>query len=289
MHRLSSSGSSRPPDDPPDDAQDGFPGTSPHDSSDADTSEHPPDNPPSKFDHKLQTLTMEIPDSARPPDDPADDVQERFSLARDSWIDTTIDPTDVLPLPFFDREIPEDKIEALNFLDRLATVPASGNLQNNPIPDPTQVTYDSTMNYFEPHLLHSIDDIFQRYELLKLLPLDGLPAVSFHYTFPEYSSTHSVPGNLQNDTILGGIDHMSGCEWNDGNGPCRETLNARRDSIKEHMLSHKLKSVPHNSMMHCQWGGCDKNLRRDTLLRHITERHFGIKRLASKGARDMAP
>ncbi|KAG1874942.1 hypothetical protein F4604DRAFT_726420 [Suillus subluteus] len=68
------------------------------------------------------------------------------------------------------------------------------------------------------------------------------------------------------------------CRWNDGYGTCGRTINAARTG--EHMLSYHFKSpLPANSRLECLWEGCElhKPVRRDTIIRHIVEKHLGLK------------
>ncbi|KAG0693711.1 hypothetical protein DFH29DRAFT_1084137 [Suillus ampliporus] len=73
-------------------------------------------------------------------------------------------------------------------------------------------------------------------------------------------------------------DFFSVCEWSDGHGSCNETVNAA--GIGEHMLSCHFKSpLRADSRLECRWKGCQLRnpIRRDTMVRHIVEKHLGVK------------
>lgn len=68
------------------------------------------------------------------------------------------------------------------------------------------------------------------------------------------------------------------CKWNDGYGICGRTIIAARTG--EHMLSCHFKSpLSANSRLKCMWQDCQlhKSVRRDTIIRHIEEKHLGLK------------
>lgn len=74
------------------------------------------------------------------------------------------------------------------------------------------------------------------------------------------------------------VSHASTCKWNDGHGVCGRTIDPAR--IGEHMSSYHFKSpLLADSRLECLWEDCQlrKPVRRDTIIRHITEKHLGIK------------
>ncbi|KAG1732913.1 uncharacterized protein EDB91DRAFT_1084643 [Suillus paluster] len=73
-------------------------------------------------------------------------------------------------------------------------------------------------------------------------------------------------------------DFLSVCGWSDDHGSCNNTVNVTR--IGEHMLSCHFKSpLRADSRLECRWKGCQlrKPIRRDTMVRHIVEKHLGVK------------
>ncbi|KAG2346526.1 hypothetical protein BDR05DRAFT_959456 [Suillus weaverae] len=84
-----------------------------------------------------------------------------------------------------------------------------------------------------------------------------------------------VVGDDESDSRVGCV---STCKWNDGHGICGRAINAAR--IGEHMISYHFKSpMPANSRLECLWKDCElpKSVRRDTIIRHIVEKHLGLK------------
>lgn len=74
------------------------------------------------------------------------------------------------------------------------------------------------------------------------------------------------------------VSRMSMCQWNDGYGVCGMTINTAR--VGEHMsLIHFKSPLLANSRLKCLWADCQlgKPVRRDTIIRHITEKHLGIR------------
>ncbi|KAG2152722.1 hypothetical protein DEU56DRAFT_512496 [Suillus clintonianus] len=64
------------------------------------------------------------------------------------------------------------------------------------------------------------------------------------------------------------------CEWN----ACGYAVHA--SGIAEHMSSKHLEAPKHGeTLLACRWKGCQlqRPIRRDTLIRHIREMHFGMK------------
>ncbi|KAJ8579886.1 hypothetical protein M405DRAFT_938978 [Rhizopogon salebrosus TDB-379] len=97
------------------------------------------------------------------------------------------------------------------------------------------------------------------------------------HQFQEPHSGHSV-----NDHRVAESHAISGrvfiCEWHDGSRLCGEIVYASR--MAEHMTSYHLESaLPGSHLLQCRWGDCQrkKHLRRDTIVRHIVEKHFKIK------------
>jgi hypothetical protein len=131
-----------------------------------------------------------------------------------------------------------------------------------------------------------------------------------HY---HYSSANSMSGNPQDDAIPSGAqlsttidpvhltndnvsalhisDRKISCGWDDGSGLCGEPVKASRDRVTKHMKSfHCTLRSASDSLLQCRWKGCKykKELRRDTLFRHIARRHFGIRIPGSKAGEDSA-
>ncbi|KAG1821506.1 hypothetical protein EV424DRAFT_1539073 [Suillus variegatus] len=74
------------------------------------------------------------------------------------------------------------------------------------------------------------------------------------------------------------VDCASECQWNDGYGICGRTIDAAK--IGKHMSSYHFKSpLPADSRLKCLWKDCElyKPVRRDTIIRHIVEKHLGLK------------
>lgn len=174
------------------------------------------------------------------------------------------------------------------------------------------------MKYSDGVISHVLDKINSLNSAARWLP-DSAPCTNFHRSHSGYSSPHlhSVPESLQNNTtpcdtqhhcpttydhpMYPVNDHRSEsctegpkavCEWNDDNGICGKNINLHRDSIKEHMASYHLKSRLRGAHpVKCRWKDCQytKDLRGDTIIRHITATHFRIKRPKSGRVRVMAP
>lgn len=90
-----------------------------------------------------------------------------------------------------------------------------------------------------------------------------------------YSHSRHV---VNDDESESRVNRASTCKWNDGHGVCGCTLDTAR--IGEHMSSYHFKpSLLADSRLECLWEGCQlgKPVRRDTINRHIIEKHLGIK------------
>lgn len=103
-------------------------------------------------------------------------------------------------------------------------------------------------------------------------PMQGFQHGSRHQ-FQEEVYPH--PRYVVNDDDVG---HTFVCRWNDGYGICGRTMNAARAG--EHMSSYHFKSpLSADSRLECLWENCTlhKPVRRDTITRHIIEKHLGLK------------
>ena len=94
-----------------------------------------------------------------------------------------------------------------------------------------------------------------------------------HHQFQEEVSSH--PGNTvnnhQSESYAG--SHESICEWD--NGSCGWTVDL--GEVAKHMSTHHLQPrLPAASLLDCRWKGCrlSKPIRRDTIVRHIREKHL---------------
>jgi len=145
-------------------------------------------------------------------------------------------------------------------------------------------------------------------------PPNSIPSTVFHNTFLQ-SFSHPVPETPQGSTtpsvtqrqttFLTANDHpvpandrvpvsptdgrgpISACGWDDGGGPCG--INVHKDRIAEHMKSFHVKShLSSESRLECRWKGCGKTLRRDTIFRHILEKHYRIRRSETRKERAMS-
>lgn len=103
-------------------------------------------------------------------------------------------------------------------------------------------------------------------------PVQGLQHNPRHQ-FQEEVYPH--PRYVVNDDDVG---HTFVCKWNDGYGICGRTINTTRAG--EHMSSYHFKSsLPADSRLECLWENCKlhRPVRRDTITRHILEKHLGLK------------
>lgn len=66
------------------------------------------------------------------------------------------------------------------------------------------------------------------------------------------------------------------CKWRDRHGLCDEHVN--KENVTDHMKSHLPTPSP-GLMVECQWDGCEleRDIRRDTILRHIRQVHLNIE------------
>lgn len=90
-----------------------------------------------------------------------------------------------------------------------------------------------------------------------------------------YSHSRQV---VNDDESESRASHAFTCKWNDGHGVCGRTIDTAK--IGEHMSSYHFKSpLLADSRLECLWEDCQlgKPVRRDTIIRHITEKHLGIK------------
>ncbi|KAG0693706.1 hypothetical protein DFH29DRAFT_963378 [Suillus ampliporus] len=65
------------------------------------------------------------------------------------------------------------------------------------------------------------------------------------------------------------------CLWTDGQGRCGFMADTVKSMLK-HVSSYHLHQPP-ASQVQCLFGGCSRAMRRDTILRHIREIHYGDK------------
>lgn len=84
---------------------------------------------------------------------------------------------------------------------------------------------------------------------------------------------------VNDDESKSHVDHRASvCQWNDGHGACGKTISAANTT--KHMTSYHFKSsLPPAERLKCLWKGCElhKPVRRDTIIRHIVEKHLGHK------------
>lgn len=111
------------------------------------------------------------------------------------------------------------------------------------------------------------------------IPMDFSDA-NFHYD-PRHPLQEVYPHpqyGVNDDKSESHADRASVCQWNDGYGICGRTINVARTG--EHMTSYHFKSpLRANSRLECLWKDCElhKPVRRDTIIRHIIEKHLGLK------------
>ncbi|KAG0692963.1 hypothetical protein DFH29DRAFT_966546 [Suillus ampliporus] len=65
------------------------------------------------------------------------------------------------------------------------------------------------------------------------------------------------------------------CLWTDGQGRCGFMADTVKSMLK-HVSSYHLHQPPAHQVQ-CLFGGCSRTMRRDTILRHIREIHYGDK------------
>ncbi|KAG2108931.1 uncharacterized protein F5147DRAFT_836799 [Suillus discolor] len=83
---------------------------------------------------------------------------------------------------------------------------------------------------------------------------------------------------VNDDESKSHVDRASVCQWNDGHGACGKTINAAK--TKTHMSSYHFQSpLPPAKRLKCLWKDCELHqpVRRDTIIRHIVEKHLGHK------------
>ncbi|KAG1867132.1 hypothetical protein C8R48DRAFT_794787 [Suillus tomentosus] len=108
------------------------------------------------------------------------------------------------------------------------------------------------------------------------------PAQGFQHDPPHQSQEEVDPHPpyvVNDDESKSHVDHRSSvCQWNDGHGACGKTISAANTT--NHVKSYHFK--PHSppaERLKCLWKDCElhKSVRRDTIIRHIKEKHLGHK------------
>ncbi|KAI9573248.1 hypothetical protein HD554DRAFT_1161425 [Boletus coccyginus] len=75
------------------------------------------------------------------------------------------------------------------------------------------------------------------------------------------------------------------CQWVGDDGmPCGAQIT--RADLSQHLTTHDIKDKAHDYRLLCRWLGCrlrgDKHMiKRESILRHILERHMGYRRVAT--------
>ena len=74
------------------------------------------------------------------------------------------------------------------------------------------------------------------------------------------------------------------CQWmRDDGTPCGAPITGTVANISQHLTTHNVKNMKYDAPLSCRWLGCrlrgDKNtIRRESIVRHVREKHFGCKR-----------
>ncbi|KAG9313283.1 hypothetical protein JVU11DRAFT_5587 [Chiua virens] len=86
--------------------------------------------------------------------------------------------------------------------------------------------------------------------------------------------------NLTGTSTGGNHDSISSvveCRWIQKMEVCDFTLT--KQDLKRHLADcHGIKAMSHNIIVQCRWEGCGKSMKRESLLRHIYEKHLGYRR-----------
>ncbi|KAJ8581855.1 kinase-like protein [Rhizopogon salebrosus TDB-379] len=308
IHRLSPLGSSGPLDDPPDDSPDSFPGASPHHGSDAsDTRERPPNS--------LLTPLDQSTCATNSPSSPSVDTPRIFPQNQARYYgDTTSGNHLNYAIPGFFESSPYMGLSDTNITnyETYGEGPSFGNYAAQvPYPD------DDVGPFLGGALLSlpSVDRGIPQYGIQSgtavfhsssVSPTNSYnpesSSASFVHSVPEHPqdditmhkgatlATYERPAHLVNDSSESHTDGRIVCQWDDAvSGRCGSTVIVRKDAIMAHLVSYHLKSsMPQNTHVQCSWMGCGRSMRRDTLSRHISEKHFGLRRHTS-GRGDMSP
>ena len=136
---------------------------------------------------------------------------------------------------------------------------------------------------------HNVSDNYARHTFSDYSSANNMPFdTTLHHSFspfqayphdPQHQLQEEVdprPGHPVNHDAP--ESHTTGCQWNTGYGLCGVTVDA--DGIGEHMSSYHFESpLSASTRLDCQWRGCQlrKPIRRDTIVRHIIEKHLGFR------------
>ncbi|KAG2143354.1 hypothetical protein BD769DRAFT_1044549 [Suillus cothurnatus] len=92
-------------------------------------------------------------------------------------------------------------------------------------------------------------------------------------------SVHDSGNEISESTIPGpkghSLEEIFQCKWGGPNGlSCDEPIHGH--NISSHLRQVHEIHGHHNLLVMCRWTGCNKQLRKDNLSRHVEEIHLGI-------------
>ena len=74
------------------------------------------------------------------------------------------------------------------------------------------------------------------------------------------------------------------CQWmGDDGAACGALIPGTVASVSQHLTTHGVKDMAHDYALSCRWLGCRLRgakitMRRESIVRHVREKHFGCKR-----------
>jgi hypothetical protein len=98
------------------------------------------------------------------------------------------------------------------------------------------------------------------------------------------SSISATPAHTSSPSSI----HILGnCRWVDRGGTCNELLSWK--SVSAHLRDRHVVRYGSEQLVTCLWLGCSSIMKKESLVRHIRERHLGARRIKTRHSRGSQP
>lgn len=124
---------------------------------------------------------------------------------------------------------------------------------------------DNTCSHFDGHSSHAIHPQAHNYSSAQLLGFAALDSPR---------STCSEVGSLPGSEYSNDPGSLIMCHWDD----CHSPLEAEKSEVAKHLqVIHDLKPGGDKLSMKCEWVGCGKSMKKESISRHIVAVHLSKK------------
>ncbi|KAG9312316.1 hypothetical protein JVU11DRAFT_7630 [Chiua virens] len=89
------------------------------------------------------------------------------------------------------------------------------------------------------------------------------------------TGTHAIP--TSSPSLSGISPRETVCQWVVGDGILCERWVTYKD-VPDHLATHGVIKLPHDHLVSCKWSGCGQTMKRESIARHVRERHLGYNR-----------